>query len=73
MINLVTVVLSLKDNVKKDTLELIKRKILKLEFKVDKNKDIKNIFENGEWYHSVLFNTYKSKGTFDYTKLLLKS
>jgi len=36
---------------------------------VDKNKDIKNIFENGEWYHSVLFNTYKSKGTFDYTKL----
>ena len=30
-------------------------------------ESIKNIFDNGTWYHSVQFNKTKSKGTFDYT------
>ncbi len=34
------------------------------------NSAIKDIFENGEWYHTVSFNDFKSKGTFDYTKLV---
>tara|TARA_B100001057_G_C22858203_1_gene953482 strand:+ start:1804 stop:2577 length:774 start_codon:yes stop_codon:yes gene_type:complete len=32
--------------------------------------DVKNIFENGIWYHSVNFQNVKSKGTFDYTNLV---
>tara|TARA_B100001121_G_C18597954_1_gene578038 strand:+ start:339 stop:1112 length:774 start_codon:yes stop_codon:yes gene_type:complete len=34
--------------------------------------DIKNIFENGTWYHSVKYKDIKSKGTFDYTDLVYK-
>ncbi|MDA9732294.1 class I SAM-dependent methyltransferase [Acidimicrobiaceae bacterium] len=32
--------------------------------------DIVNIFENGQWYHSMIYKNIKSKGTFDYTKII---
>jgi len=35
-------------------------------------KSIKNIFENGKWYHSVAYKNIKSTGTFDYTQLASK-
>jgi len=38
----------------------------------DTENSIKNIFEKGEWYHSVIYKDLKSKGTFDYTDLINK-
>ncbi len=37
---------------------------------MENQKSIKNIFDNGTWYHSVQFEDIKSKGTFDYTSLI---
>ena len=33
-------------------------------------ENVKNIFNEGTWYHTVKFNEFKSKGTFDYTELV---
>ena len=33
---------------------------------------IKNIFENGEWYHTFEFNNIKSNGTFDFNPIISK-
>ena len=39
---------------------------------METRKSIKNIFENGKWYHSVAYKNIKSTGTFDYTQLASK-
>jgi 2-polyprenyl-3-methyl-5-hydroxy-6-metoxy-1,4-benzoquinol methylase len=37
---------------------------------MDHLENIKNIFQKGTWYHTVEFENFKSKGTFDYTELV---
>jgi SAM-dependent methyltransferase len=37
-----------------------------------KANSINNIIENGQWYHTILYQNKKSKGTFDYTDLIDK-
>ncbi len=36
----------------------------------NKENSIIDIFENGEWYHSMIYKNVKSNGTFDYTKII---
>tara|TARA_A100001015_G_scaffold80462_2_gene89153 strand:- start:1659 stop:2435 length:777 start_codon:yes stop_codon:yes gene_type:complete len=37
---------------------------------MENQQNVKNIFKNGTWYHSVKYGNIKSKGTFDYTEII---
>mgnify|MGYP001276161465 FL=1 len=37
---------------------------------MENQQNVKNIFKNGTWYHSVNYGNIKSKGTFDYTEII---